>query len=193
MAFGILRGRPDERGAPEEMPAPEELRLECDGRVDAAYRNHYGLLWAIATEKFQVPVPEADNVVQDVFVTFLRRHASIRNERAWLVGAICHASRTYWRRKGQIPPTDELPEDDSAPEDVRHGRTDAIVGARLDAQTLMSGLRTRCQDLLRLHYCDELTASEIASIYGKTERYTKLMLHRCLCAARKLLVAGRRQ
>jgi RNA polymerase sigma factor (sigma-70 family) len=160
----------------EQAPRPED--------IGAVYRHHYGLLWSIAAEKFRLPQPDAENIVHDVFVTFVRQHANVRNQRAWLVSAVCDASRTYWRRQGKVT-LEELPTD--KPVEGTAARLDVIASARFDTSVIMSNLTGRCRELLSLHYWDELTATEISRIFGTTERYAKLMLHRCLAAARRVM------
>jgi RNA polymerase sigma factor (sigma-70 family) len=159
--------------------------------VGAVYRHHYGLLWSIAAGKFRVPQADAENVVHDVFVSFVRQHRRVANFRAWLVSAVCDASRTYWKRQGRVA-LEELPSGDAAPRDAASSRLDTIALARIDSGAVMSSLNPRCREILSLHYFDELSAPEISRLFGTTERYAKVMLHRCLCAARRVFATKKR-
>src|SRR5206468_2849867 len=61
--------------------------------------SHAPLLRAIARSKFGVPDADVDDLVHDVFTTFLTSPARIKDLRAYLIGGICNASREYWRRQ----------------------------------------------------------------------------------------------
>lgn len=82
---------------------------------------------------------------------------------------------------------EELPSGDAAPCDAISGRLDDITLAWIDTDAVMGDLTHRCREVLSLRYWDELTAPEISRIFGITERYAKVMLHRCLSAARRAL------
>jgi RNA polymerase sigma factor (sigma-70 family) len=152
-------------------------------RADVAYREHYALLHFIAAGRFRVPAPEAENVVHDVFVRFLRHQERISDDRAWLVAAVCNAARDYWRAPERRTDPD-VPERGSSPVDA--------LGASLDAATVLHQLPERCRDLLRRRFCDGSSSEELALTYATTIGYVKVMVHRCLTAARALLVGARR-
>lgn len=157
--------------------------LASADRADVAYREHYGLLHFIAVARFHVPLPDAENVVHDVFVRFLRHQDRITNDRAWLVAAVCNAARDYWRAPERRTKAD-LPQRGASPVDA--------LGAKVDVATLMHGLPDRCRDLLRRRFYYGCSSDELATTYATTTGYVKVMVHRCLTAARALLVGARR-
>ena len=65
--------------------------------VEDAYKEHSALLRDIAEKKFNIPAHDADGIVNDVFSSFMVHRDNVRDARQWLVGAVCHASRGYWR------------------------------------------------------------------------------------------------
>src|SRR5262245_30363582 len=66
------------------------------------YRELRGLLAFLAARRFGVPPDEAEELVHDVFAAYLRRQPAVHDLRAWFVGAICHASRHYWRKQARF-------------------------------------------------------------------------------------------
>src|SRR5215210_8087365 len=69
---------------------------------EAIYGQYFDLLAQIAVFKFQVPDSEAETLVHDVLIGYLRKSETIVQLRPWLSGAICYASRHYWRLNGRI-------------------------------------------------------------------------------------------
>ncbi|HEY4641746.1 MAG TPA: sigma-70 family RNA polymerase sigma factor [Thermoanaerobaculia bacterium] len=156
---------------------------EADDQDATAYREHYSLLLFIVGSRFRVPGPDAENIVHDVFLRFLRNRMRVHDERAWLVAAACNAARDYWRAPARRE-GGEMPERSISPGDG--------LAASIDVAELMETLPEKCRELLRLRYCDGCSAEELASTFSTTSGYAKLMVHRCLTAARALLVSVRR-
>ena len=69
---------------------------------EALYAQYFDLLAQIAAFKFQIPDTEAETLVHDVLLGYLKKSATIVELRPWLIGAICYASRHYWRLNGRI-------------------------------------------------------------------------------------------
>lgn len=151
--------------------------------VSDAYRQHYELLYFIVASRFRLPEPEAENVVHDVFVNFIRHRDHIEHERAWLVAAVCNAARDYLKSP-QRRTVDRLPERSAFP-------GDAIV-ARLDIAALMCLLDSKCRDVLYRRHVDGCSLAEIATAYATTTSYAKTLIHRCLTTARAMLFRSRR-
>lgn len=181
-AFGILKPPAGHSAMtdPAYSPQPAEER----DSVVAAYSDQFDFLCRLAAQRFRIPSPDDEGVVQEVFVTYLRQRGKVTDERRWLIAAVCNASRAYWRtvRKHE------------ALHDVR-GATPShaeVVGSQLDARTVLRRLPQRCRELLRLKFYDGYTAADLAAHFETTTPYAKLMLHRCMTAARALLHAGER-
>ena len=75
-----------------------------DRQFEAVYEQYFGLLVQIAVFKFRVPESEAEALVHDVLISYLRKSATVLDLRSWLIGAICYASRHYWRLNGRTVP-----------------------------------------------------------------------------------------
>ena len=76
--------------------------------VETLYVQYRILLMSVACRKFRVPEGDAEALLQEVFLSFLQTGSRIDNVRAWLVAAMCNASRHYHRSHGRL---DQLPED----------------------------------------------------------------------------------
>jgi len=164
---------------PDHTNAETLLRSE---RAEAAYRAHYDVLRFIVARRFHIPADEVCGVIHDVFLSFLRNEAkvgrSLADERAWLVGGVCNASRYYWRKhRGE-----ELPADIDQYVDPSAVAEDAM--ARLLLAAVLRGLPERCRDLLRKRYSEGYTPDEIAAIASLARGSAKNLISKCLLAAR---------
>src|SRR5258706_4804129 len=65
------------------------------------YERNVDVLIAVAIRKFQVPAVDAEALAHEVFLSYLKRKDDIRDLHKWLLGAICNASRYYWRQHGR--------------------------------------------------------------------------------------------
>lgn len=143
--------------------------------VEDAYRHHAALLREIAEHKFNIPPPDAESIVNDVFTSFMLRRDSVRSPRKWLIGAVCHASRAYWRiaaRTSQLSPD----------EDYIDPRLDDLEGTIVDRVTMSAALAQlgpKCRETLRMYYAEGYSAAEIAAHFGTTSGYVMQLLHSC--------------
>lgn len=134
------------------------------------------LLRHIASEKFHVPRADADGLVHDIFLTFITNPTNVREVRPYLIGAICNASRKYWRRR-------QSHESVFAPSD---GIDEAIdmrsldeVSVRLTVAATLARLCPRCRETLRRYYLDGESTAAIAAAMETTPAYVFKLLHQC--------------
>lgn len=136
------------------------------------YLEYYVLLARIATGRFGLSPDEAENAIQDVFLTLLRTPAVVRNPRAWLVAAICNSCRDHWRSR---------PVGESAdPEPFLQQVERTIL-----SKQVLSRLPRSSQRVLTMHYIEGLTAAEIAKRLQTSLRYAEQLIHRGLYRARR--------
>jgi RNA polymerase sigma factor (sigma-70 family) len=166
--------------------------LDVSDRVEAAYAANYKLLSFLAFRRFRIPEDEVCAVIHDVFVAFIqsaeRIRATLDDERAWLVGAVCNASRHYWRKHGRTSAF--------TPDDARRIGSDDVADDALDRIELASVLRdlpAHCRDLLSRHYGEGYTAGEIAPAYALKPSSTSNLISKCLFAARAAFTRRRRR
>lgn len=144
--------------------------------VETDYRRWATSLREIAERKFHVPPEDAEALVNDVFIAYLLRTEQIRNPEKWLIGAVCHASRGYWRREVRSEP---LPR--NIPEHPDPGTIDAEerLVSKLTVALALSHLPERCRRVLRMYYLDGYSHAELAQHLGTTAGYAAQILHSC--------------
>lgn len=152
-----------------------------EDRVATAYDAHYDAVRYVTTREFRVPDADADQLIHDVFVAFIRHHAGVINDEAWLVHAARNASRNYWR---DLKRTEDLPPGLTAPAPDLDGQ--------LDLLRLLSGLSDRCRSIL-LHYAQGFSAEHIAQhcANSQSKKYGRNMISACVNAARAALAASK--
>lgn len=149
-----------ERAVPDR-PAATGDRVP-DPSFDQLYSEHVPLLRAIAMRR-GVPFSESEELVQEVFATYLVDPDRVHNVRAYLVGGICHAIRAYRRRcerEGKV--FAEL--DDEA--DVPAFRASNAFESLSDSLTLaavLSRIGGKCRSLLQRVYVDKESKESIAA------------------------------
>ena len=156
---------------PAISPSAEE-------RFTAIYEQHFPLLASIAVRKVRVPDTEAETLAHEVFLTYLRKSDPIIDLRGWLIGAICHASRHYWRLNGRTVTMEEDFAFDRA--DPTSMRIVDSLPAQLAAREALECLSPRCQEILRLRYFEGWTMHEIADHFGVKPKYAQKLVSKCL-------------
>jgi DNA-directed RNA polymerase specialized sigma24 family protein len=170
-------------GAPFAMPDDTNAEtLLRSQRAEAAYRANYDVLRFIAARRFKIPTDEVCGVIHDVFVSFIRHEARVtRNpadERAWLIGGVCNASRYYWRKhRGE-----ELPPDIEEYVDPTSVADDAIT------RLLLADVLRRLPE----RYSEGYTPDEIAAVASLARGSAKNLISKCLLAARAAFCRLRR-
>lgn len=160
-----------------------------DRHFEALYEEQFDFLAGVAMRKFRVPETEAETLVHEVFLSYLKRANEIRDLPAWLLGAICHASRHYWRINGRAVAPDEM-FDRMDPASVRI--IDALPD-QLAAREALECLSPRCQEVLRLRFFDGCSIAEIAERLGLKAKYTQKLVTKCLRRAEKMYTAKGRK
>ena len=151
--------------------------------VEATYIEHRNLLLFVACRKFRIPDTDAENLIQDVFLSFLQTGTKIDNVRAWLVAAMCNASRHYWRAQAR---TESLPDDFNEHSDPgSHGLADEFA-KKLTLRQALDYLQPRCRETLWLHYFEGRSAGDVARELETTNRYAEKLIHNCLKRVREI-------
>lgn len=151
---------------------------------EAVYGQYFPLLAQIAVFKFQVPDSEAETLVHDVLMSYLRKSRDIVELRPWLIGAICHASRHYWRLNGRTVGTEaqvELDRVDPASVNILDSLPDQIA-----AREALECLAPRCREILQMRYFEGCTVAEVASRLGVKTKYAQKLITKCLRRAERL-------
>lgn len=154
--------------------------------VEDVYRRHYDLLFYLASRKFGVPENDTENLVHDVFLSYISRAVEVNDVRCWLVGAICNASRQFWRMHGR---TEQFPESIGAASDPRARAVADSFATRLTVRETMARLHEKCRETLRLRYFEGCSAAEVARELDTTNRYAEKLIHKCLKRAHQIYCA----
>lgn len=165
--------------APAAAPAPSQAADD----VERLYIEHRNLLLYVACRKFRIPDGDAENLIQEVFLSFLQTGTKIDNVRAWLVAAMCNASRHYWRASGR---TESLPEDFNDQSDPGSHSLAEQFALQITIQQALRYLQPRCRETLRLHYFEGRSANEVARELETTNRYAEKLIHNCLKRVREI-------
>lgn len=134
----------------------------------------------------RIPAAEADDLVQETYLTYLRRHAEVDNPEAWLAGTLRRRCLMFWRSRRQswLSFADDGFLDSRASDEP--SSQDRVV-LRCDLRKVLARLPDRSRRLLQLRYgwgCDNReTAQRLGYRYSGIYTITK----RCLAAVAKEL------
>lgn len=155
-----------------------------DEQFEAIYEEYFALLVQIAVFKFKVPDTEAETLVHDVLISYLRRGGEVLELRSWLIGAICFASRHYWRLNGRTVPADAALDLERV--DPASLRILDSLPNQLAARQALECLSPRCQEVLRMRYFEGCTVAEIAAKIGVKPKSAQKLITKCLRRAERL-------
>jgi RNA polymerase sigma factor (sigma-70 family) len=166
------------------MTVANESAHRDDRFFEELYAEHFDFLVAVAMRKFRVPECDAEALAHEVFLSFLRKSESVQNVHSWMLGAICHASRYYWRQNGRlIEPLD----DDQAFERPDPATTRILdsLPDQLAAREALEGLRPRDQEILRMRYFEGCSIIEMSHRLGVKAKYAQKLLTKVLRRAER--------
>jgi RNA polymerase sigma factor (sigma-70 family) len=170
-------------------PAPPPPCVIDEEQFVQLYEKNVGVLVAVAIRKFQVPADDAEALAHEVFLSYLKRKDDIRDLHKWLLGAICNASRYYWRQHGrnieQLDTELAVERPDPASRNILE-----IMFSRIAAGEALAGLSPRYQYILRLRYFEGYSINEIAEHLGVTAKYTQKLVTKCLRRAEEVFNAS---
>jgi RNA polymerase sigma-70 factor (ECF subfamily) len=179
--------------APEAMneqlpvPPPHGIDETVFARI---YEEHCGLLVSLAVRKFQVPAVDAEALAHEVFLSYLRHADEVRDLRHWLIGAICNASRYYWRKYGR---NIEQLDTDTAAERPDPQLQDVLTDLpnHIAVAEVLEAMPPRWAHILRLRYFEGYSIKEIAEHLGVTSKYTQKLVAKCLHRAEEIFDGSR--
>lgn len=168
------------------MVAAETVEVTVEVDLGVMYVKYRMLLLSVACRKFRVPECEAENLIQEVFLSYLQAGTRIENAKAWLVAAMCNASRHYWRAQGR---TEALPADfDERCDPTSNGVADRVA-QEMTVRQALGYLQPRCRQTLYLHYFEGRSAGDVAREMETTNRYAEKLIHNCLKRAREIYLS----
>ncbi|HUP59613.1 MAG TPA: sigma-70 family RNA polymerase sigma factor [Thermoanaerobaculia bacterium] len=158
------------------------------GRSSAGqiYLEHGPLMRRVAIRKFNVPPMEAEALVHDVFINFLLTARNVRTDlRAYLIAAICNASRNYWRSRRT---EDRVFADAGATIEELATDDDLFEGLAMNLMvaSTLAKLGERCREALKRYYLDGEDTVSIAAAMNTTPSNINYQMHLCRKRARSI-------
>lgn len=138
---------------------------------------------------FKVPVDDAEDILQDLFLLFLTQRAQIRTPDAWLAGTLRLRCKVYWRKRRRRlleAIDDTLLAELAGPVEARQEHDDLTR----DLSRAIRKLPDRCRSLIQLRYglgCDD---PEVASSMGYSAVSVRKIASRCLSALTNQILAA---
>jgi len=170
-------------GSMSVTPRGQEISDEsAAARFDAVYGTYRPLLRKIAIRKFGIPVQAVDDLVHDVFATYLANPSNVRDLHPYLIGAICNASRQYRRRDDASPISSEGLDWSGPPEEEL---VEGVV-RNLVISTTLSRLGVKCRETLQRFYLYGESALSIATSRDTSANYIFRLLNYCRNRARSI-------
>lgn len=166
---------------PDTLPPPtDQTLLELLEAVRPRLRR--------LLRSYDIPLEDAEDLVQDALVEALRKWDTIRVKDAWLLGAVRFKCSNYWKRKrgGRVEAVDldeleELSEPQAPDQEQRE--------ISLDLRSLTRGVDERHRAALWLRFGVGLSPDEIAGQLGYSATSIRKLTGRCLARLRRW-VAG---
>jgi RNA polymerase sigma-70 factor, ECF subfamily len=163
--------------------SPDKMLVEAAKRGDRAafgrlYDRYAGLVHGVLLAK--VPLDEVDDLVQDVFMTALRRLSTLREAGsfgAWLMAIARNRANDYYRR---TLPEDQLP-GESADQDIPGVSARGDQEGQAGAGAVLAAIRSLSEayrETLILRLVEGMTGPEIAARTGMTHGSVRVNLHR---------------
>lgn len=173
----------------DDTPAdlrPPPLPCRVDENVFARiYEENCGVLVSVAVRKFQVPAGDAEGLAHDVLLSYLRRADEIRDLHHWLIGAICNASRYYWRQRGRN--IEQLDTDVAAERaDPRSRNVLTDLPNSIALEEVLEKMPPRWARILRLRYFEGYSIKELADLEGVTSKYMQKLVAKCVQRAQEI-------
>lgn len=143
----------------------------------------------IILRHYQIPAQDAEDLVQEIFISFVRRHRSVRNPEAWLVTALKYQCLLYWRkRRNQLcQAVDagllEILAEHESPAAEREDRM-------RDLERYLRRIPARCRKVLRLRYGLGFTPKELAGELGYQHSSVSNIVRRCVATLTAKLLAA---
>ena len=152
-------------------------------RVDdfgAIYEDNYRLLVSTAIERFHITRLDAQGLAHEVFLAYFLKADEILNSRAWLMAAICNASKHYLRSRARLVSYGE--EFGKALDPKTDGDT---LPDQLVVREAFSCVTAKCQIALRLRFIEGYSVPEIAAEFNVSKKYAAKIVKRCLKMAKR--------
>ena len=155
--------------------------------LTTVYADHVALLVGTAVSRYHIAESDAQALAHDVFVAYLLKADEIRDSRAWLLSAICNASKFFIRNQARHV---ALPAEHADTPDPQWTRILDALPDQLAGRQAFTCLTARCQLALHLRYFEGYSVPEIADALKTTPKYAAKLVARCLRQAHDRYAKG---
>jgi len=173
-------------GTPDDAALIRQYR---DGSLEAfnmLYRRH--LASVFGRVRYMIPVEDAEDVTQEVFVAAARSLFSFRGEAAlgtWLRSLTNHKIAEYYRRRGRTAEHHSI----ALSELTSRSKDDDPAAAedRLLIQRALRELPASYREVILLRFAEDLPFREISKLTGRNLEAVKSLFRRAVSALRTQL------
>lgn len=150
--------------------------------IEAARPTMLGIL-----RRFGIPPQDADDLLQEALLSFVRKRPEVRSPKKWLAGALRRECLQYWRKRARAlyDAVDQAMLDLVA-DDSEDPQEDSVLKRRMREQ--IATLQPKCRSVLVLRYRLGYDNREIAEETGYRPSSVDKIAQRCVAAlSRRLL------
>src|SRR5262249_7320553 len=140
------------------------------------YSDYGALLRGVAMRRYGIPVADAEEIVQDLFSSYLQRQNHVRDARGWLYGALRHRCIDYLRARSR-----ELPLEDDHDETIDERSEiarDKLI-RELTFSAVIARLGEKCRETLRRRFFRGEGREELANNLATTPGNVDQLLSTC--------------
>jgi len=166
------------------MVAEVHTATALDARTDdfgAVYEENYLFLVKTAIKRYQISELDAEALAHEVFLAYFLKAHEIIKLRAWLVSALCNATKHFLRVRARH--VSLLPESREIPDPSLARVVDALPD-QLAAREAFACVTAKCQIALRLRYLEGYSVPEVAAELDTSAKYAQKLISRCLRQAK---------
>ena len=148
----------------------------------AIYEQNYDLLVRTAIKNYHISELDAEALAHEVFLAYFLKAHEVIKLRAWLVSAVCNASKAFLRKRARHV---ALPEESVEIPDPHLARVGDALPDQLAGREAFACVTARCQIALRLRYLEGYSVPEVAVELNTSQKYAQKLISRCLQQARR--------
>lgn len=153
----------------------------------AIYERNYHLLVRTAIKHYHISEMDAEALAHEVFLAYFLKAHEVINLRAWLISAVCNATKAFLRKQARHVP---LPAESAEIPDPQLTRVGDALPDQLAGREAFACVTPRCQIALRLRYLEGYSVPEVAAELRTSHKYAQKLISRCLQQARRRYRSG---
>jgi RNA polymerase sigma-70 factor (ECF subfamily) len=142
-------------------------------------------------KRYRIPLDDGEDLLQQAFLTFLRRRSEVEDPDAWLIGTMRNLALMYWRRerRRRDRPVDppELESAAAALADSGERLPQEQLELQEDLGRYLSRLPRRHRSLLKMRFTLGYGVAEVADLLGRHPSNVSRGVHRGLAELSRLI------